>query len=487
MQNTKCIEVKNLTLFHHNKILLENISFTVEQGKTLGIMGKSGSGKSLTALSLIGLLPKTITVDKKSSCIYNNVDILQLDEKVKTQFRGKEIAYIFQDSNVSLNPLMRCGKQILESVMLHHEKDKHKAIQIVKSYLLKVELNDVERFYNAYPHELSGGQKQRIIIAIALACKPKVLIADEPTTSLDNNTSNEIITLIKNIQVELNLTLIFISHEYDLIHKISDKILILDKGKIIQLYSNNIGLKNELNKSETHSIKNDFSNNENIIKIENLSYFYTNSNAIFNNNFTPNFIFKNYNIEIKKNIITGLIGKSGIGKSTLANILVGLNTNYTGEIFVGNETLKLFYAKKENRKKVQIIYQDPYGSLQPQMPIGKAIQDVMRNFGLFKNDAERKKKTIELLQKVQLNVTDYEKYPHQFSGGQRQRIAIARALAAQPELLICDECISSLDLNTQNEILEMLKQAKNKYNLSIIFISHNLDVVQNFCDTIIHL
>lgn len=487
MQNNNCIEVKNLTLLHHNKILLDNISFTVEQGKTFGIMGNSGSGKSLTALSLIGLLPKTITVDKKSSCIYNNIDILQLNEKAKTQFRGKEIAFIFQDSNVSLNPLMCCGKQILESVMLHQEKNKHKAIQIVKSYLLKVELNDVERFYNAYPHELSGGQKQRIIIAIALACKPKVLIADESTTSLDNNTSNEIITLIKTIQLELNLTLIFISHEYDLVHRISDKILILDNGKIIQLYSNNIGLKNELNKPETYNVKTDYCDKENIIKIENLNYFYSKSNAIFNKNISPNFIFKNYSIEIKRNIITGLIGKSGIGKSTLANILVGLNSNYTGEIFVENKALKLFYANKENRKKVQIIYQDPYSSLQPQMPIGKAIQDVMRNFHLYENDAERKKKTIELLQKVQLNVTDYEKYPHQFSGGQRQRIAIARALAAQPELLICDECISSLDLNTQNEILDLLKQAKEKYKLSIIFISHNINVVQDFCDTIIQL
>jgi len=487
MSETKFIELKNLKLYNNNIKLVDDVSFHIHKGKTLGIIGTSGSGKSLTALSLARLLPENIHIDKSSKFTFNNEELFHLNENDFKKYRGKKIAFIFQDSNTALNPLMSCGNQVLESVLLHQQSNKNKAIKITKSYLKKVELHDVERFYNAYPHQLSGGQKQRIMIAMALACNPKLLIADEPTTSLDKETENEILLLIRTIQQELAATLIFISHDYEIVQKIADDILHLKNGKVIDFYTNH-SKRQEPETIHTPRLEGySEEKKQHLIEIKNLDFSYTSQHFFFKRKKETLSVFSNLNINIEKNKITGLVGKSGIGKSTLCNILVGLNQNYKGEIIYNGENLKSFYDNKNNRKKVQIIYQNPYQSLQPQMIVGKAIQDVIKNFNLYENDTIRLQKTEELLEKVQLDRKDFSKYPHQFSGGQRQRIAIARALAARPEFLICDECISALDKSTQSEILDLLKQSQKEFNLSILFVSHDLKVINKFCDRIIEL
>ena len=408
----------------------------------------------------------------------------------------------------SLNPSMKCGEQILEIILNHNlislKKGKNKVLELIK----KVQLSDSEIAYNKYPHQLSGGQQQRIMIAMAIACDPKILIADEPTTSLDGIVKKEIINLLKSIQKETKMSIIFISHDLQLVSKIAEKIIVLNKGEIVEfgssyqifnnpkkrytklllnarppknvrpirLPTNEKNIKTVLiSKKERIEAHDNLYQHDPILKIGNLEFSYEDKKVL--NNVTFN-LFKGETL--------GLIGESGSGKSTIARSILNLNRFDKGQIIYNKKCIKT-YPNTKFRRKIQLVFQDPYSSLNPEISIGYSIMEPMLAHKLYKTKKESKEKVISLLKQVNLTESDFNKFPYQFSGGQRQRIVIARALALNPEILICDESVSALDVTIQAQILNLLNHLKEKYSITILFISHDLSVVKYMSDRVIIL
>ncbi|MBL6648950.1 MAG: ABC transporter ATP-binding protein [Flavobacteriaceae bacterium] len=506
MKATKVLSVKNYSLKIDHKNVLSNISFELGKGEILGIVGESGSGKSLTALSILKLL--NIRNSKSSGEIFfNGNSISQLEESEIKKIRGNEISIVFQEPMSSLNPSMKCGHQISE-IILNHEKistasSKIKSLELIR----KVKLSNPNKIYEKYPHELSGGQQQRIMIAIAIACKPKLLITDEPTTSLDSIVKNEILSLIKSLQSEFKMSVIFISHDLNLISKFVDNILILRNGKIVEkgrvknifkspkneytlkllssnppkknrpyrlLNSNSIKTKLISTKQRKENHKIIYDQNP-ILEIKNISVSYANLT-----------ILNNISFDLFKGEVLGIVGESGSGKSTIAKCILGLIQLINGKILFSSENI--FHIKNSIfRKKIQLIFQDPYSSLNPEMSIGDSIVEPMIVHKIFSTKEEMKLKALALLSQVGLSESDYYKFPDQFSGGQRQRIVIARALVLNPEIIVCDESVSALDVSIQAEILNLLNDLKEKHNLTYIFISHDMSVIKYFTDRVIVL
>ncbi len=501
------LSVKNLCVSISKIPILKNISFDLKENEILGFVGESGSGKSITAFSIINLL-RLKNITKTGTINFNGNFIESLGSNDLEKIRGNEISIIFQEPMSSLNPSMKCGEQILEIILNHNlislKKGKNKVLELIK----KVQLSDSEIAYNKYPHQLSGGQQQRIMIAMAIACDPKILIADEPTTSLDGIVKKEIINLLKSIQKETKMSIIFISHDLQLVSKIAEKIIVLNKGEIVEfgssyqifnnpkkrytklllnarppknvrpirLPTNEKNIKTVLiSKKERIEAHDNLYQHDPILKIENLEFSYEDKKVL--NNVTFN-LFKGETL--------GLIGESGSGKSTIARSILNLNRFDKGQIIYNKKCIKT-YPNTEFRRKIQLVFQDPYSSLNPEISIGYSIMEPMLAHKLYKTKKESKEKVISLLKQVNLTESDFNKFPYQFSGGQRQRIVIARALALNPEILICDESVSALDVTIQAQILNLLNHLKEKYSITILFISHDLSVVKYMSDRVIIL
>ena len=506
MSNNKLLSIKKLTIKIGDQIILSNVSFDLKKNEVLGLVGESGSGKSFTALSVLDLIHLK-NLKTEGEIIFNGRELNKLSKKEYQKIRGKEISMIFQEPMSSLNPTMKCGDQISE-IIINHEKiskkiAKKRSIELIK----KVQLKNPKLVFEKYPFQLSGGQQQRIMIAIAIACKPKLLIADEPTTSLDSLVRNDIISLIKSLQNEYSMSVLFISHDLKLVSKFVDNLIVLKNGIIIekggssQIFNSpkenytkhlinssppknnrpnrlitSTNKKNKIISKEEradHHLK--IYNKNPILKINNLTVFYKN-----------NQILKDISFDLYKGETLGIIGESGSGKSTIAKSILGLIKINNGKILFKNQNTNDI-SNSIFRKKVQLIFQDPYSSLNSEISIGKSIIEPMIAHKIFNSKHEMKCRAIELLNQVGLSESDFKKFPNQFSGGQRQRIVIARALALNPEIIICDESVSALDVSIQAQILNLLSDLKEKYLFTFLFISHDMSVIKYFTDRLIVL
>ncbi|CAM1362246.1 ABC transporter ATP-binding protein [Tenacibaculum xiamenense] len=516
------LQIKNLSVrFHETNFFLDNISFTLGKNETLGIVGESGSGKSISSLAIMGLLNSN--ADIQGEVLFNKVNLLDLNDHEFQKIRGKEIAMIFQEPMSSLNPTLSCGYQVAEILKRHTSLSKQEIYDEVISLFKKVKLPRPEQIYSAYPHEISGGQKQRVMIAMAVACKPKVLIADEPTTALDVTVQKEIINLLKELQVSEKMGVIFISHDLSLVSEITDSLIVMYKGKIVEEgnskdvflnpkenytkalinskpdlsvrlknlptvsdFMNNMVDHTIITDEERTSIHNTIYEKPPLLEINNLKKEFVSNSSWFSK---PSKItaVNEVSFKIYEGETLGLVGESGCGKTTLGRTILQLEKATSGQIiYRGKDITKISKSDlKKLRKDIQIIFQDPFSSLNPRIPVGKAIIEPMTVHNILSSNKERKEYVINLLQKVGLEAEHFNRYPHEFSGGQRQRIGIARTIALQPKLIICDESVSALDVSVQAQVLNLLNQLKSEFNFTYIFISHDLSVVKYMSDQLL--
>lgn len=535
------LDVHNLSVeFSRNHATLravEGISFQLRQQETIGIVGESGSGKSVTALSIMRLIsgPGKITSGEIYFGAESRTNLLTLPETQMQHFRGREIAMIFQEPMTSLNPVFTCGNQVTEAIRLHLKLEKQQAMERALHLFEEVKLSDPHRIFRAYPHQLSGGQKQRVMIAMAMSCNPALLIADEPTTALDVTVQARILELMAELKEQHRMSMIFISHDLGVVSQIAQRVLVMYRGKIVEQgdvskifrqpehpYTKGlIACRPPLNrKLKRLPVTSDFMNeygeeltttvtatpgNKDLevpadYTINRLNLLQSQKPLLSVRNFSVSFhnhqmsrrhaaavnAVSDVSFDVYPGETLGLVGESGSGKTTLGRAILQLIKPSSGEVIFKERNLSSISITdlKKLRKDLQIIFQDPYSSLNPRLTIGYSIMEPMKAHGLLVNDKERKEKTIGLLRKVNLPEDSFNRYPHEFSGGQRQRICIARALAVNPAFIICDECVSSLDVSIQAQVLNLLMQLREEFNLTYIFISHDLSVVKFMSDRI---
>lgn len=505
------------------KDVIHSVSFDVFPNEILGIVGESGSGKSVSSLAVMGLLPQNISKITSGTIRFKDTDIASLTDKAFRKIRGKELSMIFQEPMSSLNPSIKCGEQVAEILATHTSLSEKSINAEVLRLFEQVKLPDPKTIFNKYPHQISGGQKQRVMIAMAIACKPSILIADEPTTALDVTVQKEIILLLKNLQKETGMSIVFISHDLALISEICDRVLVMYRGEIVEqgpvseifhkpqhLYTRaliasrpslDVRLKRlpTIQDYLTHKEDSEIISAEQrrlhqqklyeqppLLRVVNVEKEYLVKTRLFK----PSTFFKavdGVSFNMYEGETLGLVGESGCGKSTLGNAILQLDPATKGHIFYRDRDITQLSAKelKLLRKEIQIIFQDPFASLNPKLTIGEAILEPMKVHKLYGNDRERKSKVLELLDKVGLLPEHYDRYPHEFSGGQRQRIGIARTIAVNPKLIICDESVSALDISVQAQVLNLLNDLKDNFGFTYLFISHDLAVVKYISDQII--
>ncbi|MBL0183260.1 MAG: ABC transporter ATP-binding protein [Chitinophagaceae bacterium] len=530
------LSIRNLSIHfgkgHERMTAVRNISLEIKKGELLAIVGESGSGKSVTALSLLKLLPKQSSVTGHAF-LYRweeqPQDLIQLPPSEINDVRGSNIAMIFQEPMTSLNPVFTCGYQVIESIMLHQKVSKKIARQKTIDLFEKVQLPDPAGMLKRFPHQVSGGQKQRVMIAMAMSSNPSLLIADEPTTALDVTVQKNILELIRELQQQNNMGVIFITHDLGIVADIADKIVVMHKGEIVEqgnakeilsspkhpytkallacrpagqsknkrlpVVSDFLGTKETIGHSslvikQANSSEHQTSNlkpQTTILDIQNLNVHFPTKKNIFGK---PVKFFKavdDVSFDVQQGDIVGLVGESGCGKTTLGRSILQLIKPTSGNILLNGEDItKMKVSRLRSlRKDLQIVFQDPYGSLNPRITIGEAILEPLKVHGVLNNKNERKEKVMELLEKVSLKADHFNRYPHQFSGGQRQRICIARALALNPSFLVFDESVSALDVSVQAQVLNLLNDLKKEFGFTAIFISHDLSVVHYICNRIL--
>ena len=547
MENT-LLEFKNLVTEFHTEgtsvKAVNDVSFTLNKGETIGIVGESGSGKSVTSLSAMRLIPNPPGIISGGEIIFHQkdgttTDLLKISEEQMRKFRGNEIAMIFQEPMTSLNPVFTCGNQVMEAIILHQKLNNKAAKSLTLELFEKVQLPDPERIYSAYPHQISGGQKQRVMIAMAMSCQPSVLIADEPTTALDVTVQKTILQLMQKLQTEQEMGILFITHDLGVIAELADKVVVMYKGEIVEQGSvwdifNNpqhpytkglLACRPPLDKRYTflptvsdfmqtddkgNIVDNgvsvaDFTKKlvisektriasqkalfakEPVLTIKNLKTYFPIKGGFFGGTTGNVKAVDNVSFDVYPGETLGLVGESGCGKTTIGRTIIRLEEPTSGEMLYKGKDIAKMNAKELRafRKEVQIIFQDPYSSLNPRMTIGNAIMEPMQVHGILANDNERKKRVEELLARVNLDPSHFYRYPHEFSGGQRQRIGIARALAVKPKFIICDESVSALDVSVQAQVLNLLNELKQEFGLTYIFISHDLSVVKYMSDRMV--
>jgi len=530
-KNAPLLHVKNLRVSFkgEDKQYIETvkgISFDIPENTTVALVGESGSGKSVTSLATMGLLPVGQSkIDEQSKIIFEGKDLLSLSRREMRKICGKDIAMIFQEPMSSLNPVFTVGNQIAEVLCLHMGLSRKQARQRVLELLKEVGIPSPETKINAYPNQLSGGQQQRVMIAMAIACEPKLLIADEPTTALDVTIQKQIIDLLESLRKRRQMSMLFITHDLALVGEIADKVIVMRHGEIREqgvaeeileqpkdvytralLYcrpqmsqrpyrlpvtsdfmrqEDNILVEQSFDASEIPERKRGLNGDEQIIlEVKDLKKsFYSRKGLFGKEEFQA---VKGVSFKLAKGKTLGLVGESGSGKTTIGLLLMRLHQASGGQAFIeGKDILSL--TEKEFAKyqrKIQIIFQNPYASLNPRFTIGQILLEPMQIHGIGKDDAERKQIALGLLDRVNLPEQAYYRYPHEFSGGQRQRIAIARCLTLKPEILICDESVSALDVSVQAQVLNLLQDLQDEFGLSYIFISHDLSVVKYISDQV---
>jgi peptide/nickel transport system ATP-binding protein len=538
------LNIQGLTTTFHTEegvfTAVDDVNITLNRGETLGIVGESGSGKSVTSLSVMRLIPSPPGKISSGNIEFTEsdgtvVDLLSLSEKEIRMYRGNEIAMIFQEPMTSLNPVLTCGFQVAEALRLHKGLTKKDARARSIELFSKVKLPRPESIYDSYPHQLSGGQKQRVMIAMAISCDPAILIADEPTTALDVTVQAAILDLMDQLQKEFNMGIIFITHDLGVVADIADRVVVMYKGKVVeegpvqQIFRspshpytkgllacrppldkrlsvlptvsdfmqvkdgeiNETGLtisdvisKYEISKEHRQERLNILKRSDIALHVDGLSKYYPVKKGVFGRVRDHVKAVDDVSFSVHKGETLGLVGESGCGKTTLGRTILRLIEPTSGKITFRDRDLATLSASelRKMRKHIQIIFQDPYSSLNPRMTIGNAIMEPMKVHQLHKDDRERRSKVIELLERVSLNETHFSRYPHEFSGGQRQRICIARALALNPEFIICDESVSALDVSVQAQVLNLLNELRDQYGFTYIFISHDLSVVKFMSD-----
>jgi peptide/nickel transport system ATP-binding protein len=503
---------------------IEAVNINITNGEVVAIVGESGSGKSVTAMSILQLHPKAITKFVSGKVLFNSnngfIDLLNSTNAYLQNVRGNEIAMIFQEPMTALNPVMRCGEQVAESLIEHQNLSEKDAKQKVINLFTEVQLPEPEKTFLKYPHELSGGQKQRVMIAMAMCCNPKLLICDEPTTALDVTVQKNILQLIKSLQKEKNMGVLFISHDLGLVKEIADKIVVMYKGKIVEqgaaeniltqpkhpytkallacrpiLYPKgtrlpivadflDANLQSEKIQPQNNVVN--YSPHEKIIEVRNLTISYPTKKNIWGTVIREFVAVHKVSFDIYKGETLGLVGESGCGKTTLGRAILQLNKPVNGEIFYHNKKIISLNKKqkKEYKKEVQMVFQDPYSSLNPRITIGSVILEPILVNKIESHKKNAKDAVMNLLEKVELKPEHFSRYPHEFSGGQRQRIVIARALALNPKFVVCDESVSALDVSVQAQILNLLNDLKKEFGFTTLFISHDLAVVRYISDRI---
>jgi ABC-type microcin C transport system duplicated ATPase subunit YejF len=497
------IELQNLNVQIRNGsdhyVILKEVNLVLHQGETVALIGESGSGKSICALTILGLLPSYVDSAVSGNVLYIKEglkrDLLQMNSSDWNQIRGKEMAMIFQDPNNALNPIQKCGKQIQEAVVLHHDLGQTAAKAIVFDLMKTAGLGELDRMYNSYPHQLSGGQLQRILIAIALAGKPKILIADEPTTNLDADAKQEILALMEKLKQELDLTILYITHDLSEAQKLADRFYQLRSGEVVS--TGLIGgdaFKNLFDGQEL-SFKNLNSKkrardkvSRPLLKVVHISKQFV-ENGLFAKKEEGLQVLKDVGFTINSGEILGIMGPSGSGKTTLGRVILNLEKADEGAVLYNEENIFDLDRKSMNllRQKMQIVYQNPYNTLNPRMSIQDLVMEPLLVHKLYPNKKARLEAVKEMLNLAGISLDKLKHYTFQLSGGQRQRVAIARALIMKPEFVVLDECISSLDRSTQFKILDLLFDLKNNFNLSYLFISHDAEVVNQISDRVMYL
>jgi len=456
-------------------------------------VGESGSGKSLTARAIMGLLPKPHVHIAKGQVNFLGEDLAAVSEARLRQIRGSEISMIFQEPMTALNPLMSIGNQIDEVFRFHEKMPGHERRSRALKLLQDVQLPDPEQALGAYPHQLSGGQRQRAMIAMALALDPKILIADEPTTALDVTTQAQVLRLIKEMQESHGTGVVFITHDFGVVADIADRVAVMQNGLVVET-----GTTEEVLRSPTHSYTQALMaavpslipraarprSGETVLRVNGLTKTYTGGGGLFGGKARVVHAAKEVTLDLTRGETLGIVGESGSGKSTVARCIVRLNDAEAGEILLGDTDLRPLgrAAMRPHRAQIQMVFQDPFASLNPRSKVGRIIAQGPEMYGASRDEA--REKALELLRIVGLDDRAYDRFPHEFSGGQRQRIGIARALALEPKILVADEPVSALDVSIQAQILDLLDEIRDRMNLSMIFITHDLRVAAQVCDRI---
>ncbi len=485
------LSIKNLsTSFHVGDRVVEavkDVSLDVNEGETLAIVGESGSGKSVTALSTLKLLPYPKAFHPGGQILFEGEDLLTAPEKRLREVRGNHIGMIFQEPMTSLNPLHTVEKQIGESLALHKGLTGNRARDRIVQVLEMAGFSNGAERLKAFPHQLSGGQRQRVMIAMALACEPRVLIADEPTTALDVTIQAQLLDLLAKLQRELNMAMILVSHDLGIVKKVSDRVAVMRNSQVVE-----VGKTQTIFKSPKKAYTKHLLNSEPrghavktnpgapvILKTEGLHVGFPITSGVMRRQVGEITAVAHANIELKQGHTLGIVGESGSGKTTLAMAILKLQ-NSDGAIWFEDHKISAFRRKQLRplRREMQVVFQDPFGSLSPRMSVDQIVAEGIDIHKLAKTPQERDQMVIEALEDVGLDPESRHRYPHEFSGGQRQRICIARALVLKPKLIVLDEPTSALDRSVQSEVIDLLKDLQLKHNLSYVFISHDLAVVK---------
>lgn len=469
------LEVRHLSVRFavdgQEKTAVDDISFVVNKGEILGVVGESGSGKSMTALTVMGIQPEDAKVS--GQILFQGREISGLSEDERNQIRGKSMGMVFQEPMTSLNPVLKVGPQVAECLKLHTELSAGEIRERTLDALRSVGLPDVERLYDKYPHELSGGMRQRVMLAMAMVHTPSLLIADEPTTALDVLVQAQILELIRSLHKEKQLSVLFISHNLNVIRQVCDRVLVMNGGKILEE-----GTVKKVFEAPEHAYtrklvgsaverSGDYRTEKTVLSVRNLSVHYK-ERKLFSGKGRRQQVLSGVSFDVREGEIFGIVGESGCGKSTLARTITGLHRDYEGEIVKNGET------------SPQMVFQDPFGSLNPAKKIGWIMEEPLKIRGI-RDKGQRKQMAAEMLNDIGLDASFADRYPHELSGGQRQRISIGLALSMNSRLLIADEPVSALDITIQAQILELLLKMNREKKVAILFITHDLSLVRRIC------